>query len=106
MALSQLTGLSARFIRYHFLYSQRDLPQREEKTEHMMGRMRNAAQFFGVTEQSQGLVEALYLDYLAASDRASVEQMLESCGISESLSIKLDRQIGRTGNLKVWQGKA
>lgn len=50
MALSQLTGLSARFIRYHFLYSQRDLPQREEKTEHMMARMRTAAQFFGVIE--------------------------------------------------------
>ena len=54
------------FIRYHFLHSQRDLPQREEKTEHMMGRMRTAAQFFGVTEQSQELVETLYLDYLAA----------------------------------------
>ena len=54
------------FIRYHFLHSQRDLPQREEKTEHMMGRMRYAAQLFGVTEQSQGLVEELYLGYLHA----------------------------------------
>jgi hypothetical protein len=52
------------FIRYHFLYSQRNTPQREEKTEHMMGRMRYAAQIFGVTEQSQELVEGLYLEYL------------------------------------------
>ena len=54
------------FIRYHFLHSQRNTPQREEKTEHMMGRMRYAAQIFGVTEQSQELVEALYLEYLDA----------------------------------------
>jgi glutathione S-transferase len=54
------------FIRYHFLHSQRDLPQREEKTEHMMGRMRHAARVFGVTEQSQALVEELYLEYLDA----------------------------------------
>ena len=56
------------FIRYHFLYSQRDTPQREEKTDYMMDRMRYAAQIFGVTEQSQGLVEALYLEYLDALD--------------------------------------
>ena len=54
------------FIRFHLLYSQRDLPQREEKTEQMMGRMRHAAQLFGVTEQSQELVEGLYLEYLDA----------------------------------------
>ena len=54
------------FIRYHFRYSQRDTPQREEKTDYMMDRMRYAAQIFGVTEQSQGLVEALYLEYLDA----------------------------------------
>jgi glutathione S-transferase len=54
------------FIRYHFLHSQRDLPQREDKTEHMMDRMRYAAQIFGVTQQSQELVEALYLEYLDA----------------------------------------
>lgn len=54
------------FIHYHFLYSQRDLPHKEEKTEKMMGRMRHAAQIFGVTEQSQALVEELYLEYLDA----------------------------------------
>jgi hypothetical protein len=54
------------FMHYHFLHSQRDTPQREEKTEHMMGRMRHVAQMFGVTEQSQALVEELYLEYLDA----------------------------------------
>lgn len=54
------------FVRYHFVHSQRDLPQRQEKTEHMMGRMRHAGQFFGVTEDTAGLVESLYLEYLDA----------------------------------------
>ena len=35
------------FVRYHFLHSQRDTPQREEKTEHMMDRMRTRADFRG-----------------------------------------------------------
>ena len=54
------------FIRYHFVHSQRDLPNREDKTEHMMNRMRYAAQVFGVTEDSIGMVEELYLDFLSA----------------------------------------
>jgi glutathione S-transferase len=54
------------FVRYHFLHSQRDVPEREEKTEAMMNRMRHAATIFGVTEQSQSVVEALYLEYLDA----------------------------------------
>ena len=54
------------FVRYHFLHSQRDVPEREEKTEAMMNRMRHAAMIFGVTEQSQPVVEALYLEYLEA----------------------------------------
>ncbi len=54
------------FIRHHFLYSQRDTPQREEKTESMMNRMRHAGMVFGVTEQTSGLVETLYLEYLDA----------------------------------------
>lgn len=52
------------FVRYHFLHSQRDSPEREEKTEAMMNRMRHAAMFFGVTDQSRDLVEGLYLEYL------------------------------------------
>lgn len=54
------------FIRYHFLHAQRNTPSREEKTEHMMGRMRYAAQIFGVTDRSQQLVEELYLEFLEA----------------------------------------
>ena len=54
------------FVRYHFLHSQRDTPERSEKTEAMMNRMRHAAMIFGVTEQSQAVVESLYLDYLDA----------------------------------------
>ncbi len=54
------------FVRYHFLHSQRDMPEREEKTEAMMNRMRHAAMFFGVTEDSREVVETLYLEYLDA----------------------------------------
>lgn len=54
------------FVRYHFLHSQRNTPQREDKTEAMMNRMRHAATFFGVTEQTEEVVEALYLEYLDA----------------------------------------
>jgi glutathione S-transferase len=56
------------FVRYHFLHSQRDTPQREEKTEAMMNRMRHAAMIFGVTDQSREVVEALYLECLSALD--------------------------------------
>ena len=54
------------FVRYHFLHSQRDTPERSEKTEAMMNRMRHAAMIFGVTEQTEAVVESLYLDYLEA----------------------------------------
>ena len=54
------------FVRYHFFHSQRDVPEREAKTDAMMNRMRHAAMIFGVTTQSQTVVEALYLDYLDA----------------------------------------
>jgi len=47
-------------------------------------------------------VQAIYAG-LAASDRASVEKMLEACGMSEILTIRLDRQLGRSENLEVWQ---
>ncbi len=48
------------FVQYHFLHAQRDTPERAEKTEHMMNRMRHVTEVFGVTEQSHPLVEALY----------------------------------------------
>ena len=40
---------------------------------------------------------------LAASEQTSVELMLGACGMSEILSIELDRQLGRSDNLEVWQ---
>lgn len=54
------------FVRYHFFHSQRDLPTRDEKTEHMMNRMRQVAQIWGVNEQTSTLVETLYLELLGA----------------------------------------
>ena len=54
------------FVRYHFLHSQRDTSEQGDKTEAMMNRMRHAAMIFGVTEQTQAVVESLYLDYLDA----------------------------------------
>jgi glutathione S-transferase len=54
------------FVRYHFFHSQRDMPQREDKTEHMMNRMRHVAQVWGVNDDTKALVEALYLEYLDA----------------------------------------
>ncbi|MFC1579084.1 glutathione S-transferase N-terminal domain-containing protein, partial [Pseudomonadota bacterium] len=56
------------FVRYHFLHSQREGPEREEKTEYMMDRMRHAGMVFGVTDQTRPLVEKLYLEYLDALD--------------------------------------
>ncbi|MDG2048229.1 MAG: glutathione S-transferase family protein [Halioglobus sp.] len=54
------------FVRYHFLHSQRNTPARAEKTERMMNRMRHAGMIFGVTDQTQDVVETLYLEYLDA----------------------------------------
>ncbi|NND69050.1 MAG: glutathione S-transferase [Halioglobus sp.] len=59
-------GDNLQFIRYHFLHSQRDMPERENKTEHMMDRMRHAGMIFGVTDQTRDVVEELYLEYLDA----------------------------------------
>lgn len=54
------------FVRYHFFHSQRDTPQRGEKTEYMMNKMRHVAQIFGVNDETKALVEGLYLEYLHA----------------------------------------
>lgn len=59
-------GDNLQFVRYHFLHSQRDTPERVEKTEHMMDRMRHAGMVFGVTDQTRDMVETLYLEYLDA----------------------------------------
>jgi glutathione S-transferase len=52
------------FVRYHFLHSQRDTPTREDKTEHMMGRMQQVARVWGVSKETKSLVEQLYFEYL------------------------------------------
>jgi glutathione S-transferase len=56
------------FVHYHFLHCQREAPQREEKTEHMMNRMRQVAQIWGVSDDTRELVETLYLEYLDRLD--------------------------------------
>ena len=48
------------FVPYHFLHSQRETPERSDKTQAMMNRMRHAAKVFGVTAQTQAVVESLY----------------------------------------------
>lgn len=56
------------FLRYHFLHSQRLSPAREDKTDHMMDRMRHAGRLFGVEEDSVAMIEGLYLEFLDALD--------------------------------------
>ena len=52
------------------------------------GEIPNVAQIFGVTEQSQALVEGLYLEYLEA--------------LNAHFEHYADRQLGRVENLEVW----
>ena len=47
-------------------------------------------------------VQAIYAG-LPLDEQASVEQMLQDCGMQEILAIKLERVIGRADNLEVWQ---
>jgi hypothetical protein len=47
-------------------------------------------------------VQAVYAG-LPLAEQASVEQMLQACGMQDMLAIKLDRSIGRADNLEVWQ---
>jgi len=57
------------FVSFHFLHSQRETPERQEKTESMMNRMRHAAQIFGVDPDTAMLVETLYLEFLSALEK-------------------------------------
>ena len=57
------------FLHYHFYHAQREHPEREAKTHHMMDKMRYAATMFGVDDQSQALVETLYMEFLGALDK-------------------------------------
>lgn len=57
---------NSEFLRYHFLHSQPEHPEREAKSEYMMSKMQYAGQLFGVTEETGILVETLYLEFLHA----------------------------------------
>ena len=57
---------NSEFLRYHFLHSQPEHPEREAKSEYMMSKMQHAGQLFGVTEETGILVETLYLEFLQA----------------------------------------
>ena len=57
------------FLHYHFFHSQGEHPEREAKTQHMMGKMRHAAMMFGVNDDSQQIVETLYMEFLLALDK-------------------------------------
>jgi hypothetical protein len=46
-------------------------------------------------------VQATY-DSLDVNDKASVDAMLASCGMSELLTIRLDRLLDQVDNLEVW----
>ena len=46
-------------------------------------------------------VHTLYNEF-SAQDKTAVEDMLASCDLSEILTIKLDRELERKGNLEVW----
>jgi glutathione S-transferase len=62
------------FLKYHFLYSQREHPEREARTDAMMDKMRMAGAAFGVSEESAPLVESLYEEFLAALEAHLAEQ--------------------------------
>lgn len=57
------------FVHYHFFHSQRATPEREEKTQYMMGKMQNVAKMWGVSEETEKLVESHYQKFLMALNR-------------------------------------
>lgn len=56
------------FLRYYFVHSQRQTPEREAKAEAMMDRMRMAGAAFGVSKDAHSLIETLYMEFLGALD--------------------------------------
>lgn len=56
------------FLKYHFLHSQREHPERDARTDAMMDKMRGAGAAFGVSEENAPVIEALYEDLLQALD--------------------------------------
>ena len=41
-------------------------------------------------------------DGLAADDKTAVDEMLETCGLSELLTTRLERRLGQDDNLEIW----
>jgi glutathione S-transferase len=66
------------FLKYHFLNAQRLGPNRQEKTDYVMDKMRFAGRMFGVSDTNHEFVESLYMDFLRALDKhlASVPYLL------------------------------
>ena len=56
------------FLTYHFLNAQTMAPHRQEKTDHMMNKMRFAGRMFGVSDTNHKFVEDLYMQFLRALD--------------------------------------
>ena len=54
------------FLHYHFLHSQPEHPEREEKSQYMMSKMQHAGRLFGVSPETIPLVETVYLEFLEA----------------------------------------
>ena len=54
------------FLNYHFFNAQRAGPNRQEKTDYMMDRMRFAGRIFGVSDTNHNFIEELYMDFLQA----------------------------------------
>jgi glutathione S-transferase len=57
------------FLTYHFLNAQRLGPHRQEKTDHIMNKMRFAGRMFGVSDTNHEFVESLYMTFLRALDK-------------------------------------
>ena len=54
------------FLNYHFFNAQRAGPNRQEKTDYMMDKMRFAGRMFGVSDTNHNFIEELYMDFLKA----------------------------------------
>ncbi len=57
------------FLKYHFFNAQRAGPNRQEKTDYMMDRMRLAGRMFGVSDTNHSFIEELYMDFLKALNK-------------------------------------
>ena len=68
------------FLKYHFLHAQQLVPNRQEKADYVMDKMRFAGRMFGLSDTNHDAVEILYMDFLRALDKhfAAVPYLLGS----------------------------